>query len=158
MGIFEKGGIVLSLLLAGKEIRKFDQVNRMAIPPSFRKELGETVIVMKSIHKEPCLILFSEEEWANFSYGVISAFTGEKQAAAQRRLADRVEKLAVDKSGRISIKEDFKAYAGLGDEVLVVGTMDRVELWTPENWEAWCADDDDDDLDFTNVSYSAPRR
>lgn len=149
----------MSLLLAGKELRKFDQVNRMSIPPSFRKDLGETVFVMKSIHKEPCLVIFSEEEWVNFSYGFISSFSGEKQAKAQRRLADRVEKLTVDKSGRISIKEDFKEYAGLGDEVLVVGTMDRVELWTPENWAAWCSeDDDDDDLDFSNVSYSAPRR
>ncbi len=150
----------MSLLLAGKELRKFDQVNRMSIPPSFRKDLGETVFILKSIYDEPCLVIFSEEEWVNFSMGFISSFTGKKQAKAQRRLADRVEKLTVDKSGRISIKEDFKAYANLEDEVLVVGTMDRVELWTPENWELWCAgdDDDDDDLDFSNVSYSAPRR
>ena len=158
-GFFEKGGIILSLLLAGKEIRKFDQVNRMAIPPSFRKELGETVVVMKSIHKEPCLILFSEEEWANFSYGVISAFAGEKQAAAQRRLADRVEKVTVDKSGRISIKDDYKAYAGLEDEVLAVGAMNRVELWTPENWAAWNAQaEQDDDFDFSGISYSTTGR
>lgn len=158
LGIFWKGGITLSLLLAGKETRKFDQVNRMAIPPSFRKELGETVIVMKSIHKEPCLILFSEEEWANFSYGVISAFTGEKQAAAQRRLADRVEKVTVDKSGRISIKDDYKAYAGLEDEVLAVGAMNRVELWTPENWAAWNAESENDDFDFGDISYSTTGR
>ncbi len=148
----------MSLLFAGKELRKFDQVNRMSIPPSFRKDLGETVFVMKSIHKEPCLIIFSEEEWINFSTGFISCFSGEKQAKAQRKLADRVEKLAVDKSGRISIKEDFKAYAGLEDEVLVVGTIDRVELWSAQNWDIWCNDDDDEDFDFSNVSYSAPRR
>lgn len=150
----------MSLLLAGKELRKFDQVNRMSIPPSFRKDLGETVFILKSIHDEPCLVIFSEEEWVNFSMGFISSFSGKKQAKAQRKLADRVEKLTVDKSGRISIKEDFKAYANLEDEVLVVGTMDRVELWTPENWKLWCEDDgdDDDDLDFSNVSYSAPRR
>jgi MraZ protein len=147
----------MSLLFAGKELRKFDQVNRMSIPPGYRKDLGETVYMMKSIYKEPCLMIFSEEEWEIFSMGFISAFSGEKQAKAQRKLADRVEKLTVDKSGRISIKDDFKAYAALEDEVLVVGTMNRVELWTPENWEAWNVDDDDDDFDFSNVSLSAPR-
>lgn len=147
----------MSLLFAGKELRKFDQVNRMSIPPGFRKDLGETVYMMKSIYKEPCLMLFSEEEWEIFSMGFISSFSGEKQAKAQRKLADRVEKLTVDKSGRISIKDDFKAYAALEDEVLAVGTMNRVELWTPENWETWNADDDDDDFDFSNVSLSAPR-
>lgn len=155
--VFLKGGNDVSLLFAGKEIRKFDQVNRMSIPPGFRKDLGETVYMMKSIYKEPCLMLFSEEEWEIFSEGFISAFSGEKQAKAQRKLADRVEKLTVDKSGRISIKDDFKAYAALTDEVLAVGTMNRVELWTPENWDAFNADDDDD-FDFGNVSLSAPRK
>lgn len=128
----------------------------MSIPPSFRKDLGETVFIMKSIHGEPCLIIYPEEEWLLFSKGFISSFSGEKQAKAQRKLMDRVEKLTVDKSGRISIKDDFKAYAGLDEEVLVVGAMDRVELWTCENWDAWC-NDDDDDIDFSGVSYSAQR-
>ena len=36
--------------------------------------------------------------------------------------------------------------------------MDRVELWTPGNWQAWSEkSDEDDDLDFSKVSYSAPR-
>ena len=48
----------MSLLFAGKELRKFDQVNRMSIPPGFRKDLGETVYMMKSIYKEPCLMIF----------------------------------------------------------------------------------------------------
>lgn len=150
----------MSLCFAGKELRKFDQVNRMSIPPTFRKDLGETVFLMKSIYKEPCIMLFSEEEWINFSTGFISSFSGEKQARAQRKLADRVEKLTVDKSGRITIKDEYKAYAGLQDEVLVVGTMDRLELWTPQNWTLWNSsdDDDDDDIDFSNVSLSSPRR
>ena len=90
----------LSLLLAGKELRKFDQVNRMTVPPTFRKDLGETVYMMKSIHGEPCLVLFSEEGWEDFSFAFVSAFSGEKQARAQRKLADRVERLTLDKSGR----------------------------------------------------------
>ncbi len=149
----------MSLLLAGKEIRKFDQANRMAIPPTFRKDLGETVYILKSIHGEPCLVVFSEEEWANFSYGVIESFSGEKQAMAQRRLANRVEKVTVDKSGRISLKDDYKEYAGLGEDVLIVGAMNRVELWTPENWEAWNAQaEEDDDFSFESVSYSITGR
>ncbi len=155
--IFLKGGTDMSLLLAGKETRKFDQGNRMAIPPSFRKELGENVVLMKSIHKEPCIIIFSEEEWENFSYGVISAFQGEKQATAQRRLADRAEKVSIDKSGRISVKDDFKAYAELTDDVLVVGAMNRLELWTEENWNKWNGENEEE-FDFSSVSYSTTGR
>ena len=148
----------MSLLLAGKEIRKFDQVNRMAIPPSFRKELGETVYLLKPIHKEPCLMLFSEDEWSNFNFEVISHFEGAQQAKAQRMLANRVEMVTVDKSGRISIKDDFKEYAKLTDEVLAVGTTNRVELWNPAEWDAWnLAAEEDDDIYFTSVGYSSLR-
>ena len=150
----------MSLLLAGKESRRFDQVNRIALPTCFRKEIGETAILMKSIHKEPCLLLFSEQSWEDFSYAFIYSFEDPiKREKAQRRLADKVEKVTIDKSGRISIKDEFKAYAFLTDEAYFVGMMDRVEIWNVENWNAENSDDDDDDDDFfKGVSYSAPRR
>lgn len=157
---FEKEAGKMSLLLAGKESRKFDQVNRIALPTCFRKEIGETAILMKSVHKEPCLMLFTEQSWEDFSYAFIYSFNDPmKRAKAQRRLADRVEKVTVDKSGRISIKDDFKAYAQLTDEACFIGMMDRVEIWSVDNWDLINSDDGEDDDDiFENVNYSAPRR
>lgn len=127
----------------------------MAIPTSFRKDLGESIIILKSIHNEPCLILFSEEEWVNFNYEVVSKFEGKQQAIAQRKLANRIDKVTPDKSGRITIKDDFKAHAGLENEVLAVGTMNRVELWAPEVWEEWNAEQD---ISFDDISYSTTGR
>lgn len=118
----------------GKEIRKFDQVNRMAIPPSFRESLGTTVFVLKSIHEEPCLLLMSEESWGAFNEKFKSKFSGPQLIAAQRWLADRVDKVTVDKSGRITVKDEYKEYANLDEDVYVVGIMNRIELW---NYNAW---------------------
>lgn len=146
--------------LNGKELRKFDQVNRMSLPPKFRKGLGDDIVIMKSIHKEPCLILFSEEAWDAFSENVLLSFEGAKQADAQRKLANRSDTVATDKSGRITLKDDFKAYASLGEDVLAVGLTDRVELWNPATWEEWYGVDDedaDDDDFFEGVSYSKPK-
>lgn len=149
----------MSLLLAGKESRKFDQVNRIALPTCFRKEIGETAILMKSVHNEPCLMLFTEQGWEDFSYAFIYSYDEPmKRAKAQRRLADRVEKVTVDKTGRITIKDDFKSYAQLTDDAYFVGIMDRVEIWNVENWNLINSDDDDDDDFFGDVNYSAPRR
>ncbi len=118
----------------GKEIRKFDQVNRMAIPPSFREKLGATVYILKSIHEEPCLLLMSEDSWQAFNEKFTSKLSGMQLIAAQRWLANRVDKASVDKSGRITIGDEFKEYANLGEDVYVVGIMNRVELW---NYDAW---------------------
>lgn len=146
--------------LNGKELRKFDQVNRMSLPPKFRKGLGDDIVILKPIHKEPCLILFSSEGWDNFSDIVLEKFDGAKRADAQRRLANRSDVVIPDKSGRITLKDDFKAYASLGEEVLAVGLTDRVELWNPETWEEWYgaqAEEDADDDFFEDVPYSKPR-
>ena len=143
---------VLAASFAGQETRKFDQGNRIAIPTMFRKDLGESFIVLKSIQNEPCLVLFSEEEWIRFSDGVTEAYEGRKQAAVQRKLASMSDKVTVDKQGRITLKEDFKAHAMLESEVLAVGTMNRVELWAPEVWDEWNAAED---VSLEGISYSA---
>ncbi len=140
----------------GTELRKFDQVNRMSIPPKYRGELGETVVIMKSIHQERCLMLFSEKAWDDFRKKAIAKYEGAMQATAERKLAGRSDVVSVDKSGRISIKDSFKAFAGLEDEVFTVGISDRVELWNPAKWEEWYGteEDEDDDDFFAPVSYS----
>lgn len=144
--------VVLAACFAGQEIRKFDQGNRIAIPTMFRKDLGESFIVLKAIQNEPCLVLFSEEEWIRFGEGVTEKYEGKKQAAVQRKLAARSDKVTIDKQGRITLKEDFKAYARLENEVIAVGTMNRVELWSPAVWDEWNADED---VDLDDISYSA---
>ena len=78
----------------------------------------------------------------------------------QRIIADRAEPLTVDKSGRISIGEDFKEFAGLTDEVLAVGLTDRVELWNPDVWKERNQkkfEESKKKFDFSNISLSAPR-
>ena len=147
-----KGEAVMSASFAGHEIRKFDQGNRIAVPTMFRKDLGESFIVLKSIQDEPCLVLFSEEEWINFCDGVTEMFEGRQQAAVQRKLASMSDKVSLDKQGRITLKEDFKAHAMLENEVLAVGTVNRVVLWAPDVWDEW---NDKQDVSLAGISYTA---
>lgn len=146
--------------LLGRELRKFDQVNRMTIPPRYRKELGDEIIVMMPLTDVPCLFVFSEKSWDSFNDRVLEAFSGEDQAEVQRIIADRAEPLTIDKAGRISIGDDFKEYAGLGDEVLAVGLTDRVELWNPDVWAERNKkkfEESKKKFDFSKINLSAPR-
>lgn len=149
----------MSFDFAGQFVRKFDQANRMAVPTDHRDGLGETIFILKALHGEKCLLLFSAEEWETFSRDFVDSYSGEKQAVAQRRLSSRVDKVTIDKSGRIMLKEDFKAFADLTDEVLVMGIMNRVELWNAQNWADWnAAIEEDDEFSFAPVSYTGKRR
>jgi MraZ protein len=42
---------------------------------------------------------------------------------------------ALDKGGRICIPEEMAKGAGIKDEAILVGLLDRFEIWNPENYE-----------------------
>ncbi len=131
------------------EMRKFDQVNRMSIPPQFREDLGSPVVIVKSIYDEPCLCIYPEKEYDRLSRSIVRRYKGKQQAIAQRKLARRIDLAYVDKSGRITLKEDFKEYAELGEDVYVVGMGNRLELWNAEVYDEYT---DETTFSFDEIS------
>ena len=53
-----------------------------------------------------------------------------------REWAAAVHEAEIDRQGRMVVPAHLRAYAGLDQEVLVVGMIDRVELWSPSAWAA----------------------
>ncbi len=47
----------------------------------------------------------------------------------------------VDKAGRICLPEPMARAAGIGDEAVLVGLLDRFEIWSPEAYEKVKASD-----------------
>lgn len=131
------------------EMRKFDQVNRMSIPPQFREDLGSPVVIVKSIHEDPCLYVYPEKEYDRLSRSIVRKYKGKQQALAQRKLARRIDLAFVDKSGRITLKEDFKEYAELGEDVYVVGMGNRLELWNADVYDEY---NDENSFSFDEIS------
>lgn len=51
-----------------------------------------------------------------------------------RYLGSRSELLPWDAQGRMRIRDELLAYAGLTDQVVLVGNLEAFELWSPKNW------------------------
>jgi len=47
------------------------------------------------------------------------------------------EEVALDKQGRISLPKSLSEYAGVDDKALVIGAMDRIEIWDPEAFTSY---------------------
>jgi MraZ protein len=61
----------------------------------------------------------------------------ENDAVARNRVRDwaaAVFEAEIDRQGRIAIPPSLRAFAGLEQEVLVMGMINRVELWSPASW------------------------
>lgn len=122
----------------GSELRKFDQTCRLTIPVPFRNGLDKTAYVLKNIQSSSkatnCLIVYSPEEYLKFFERLESVYTGEVLAKAQRLVSANVDRVSIDKGGRISVKPEFMDFAELREDALIVCQPRKLEIWSPAKW------------------------
>ena len=119
----------------GRYEHSLDQKGRVILPVKFRAEFERGGFL--SQFQEGCLALWTPEE---FDAQLVANRTKSEQGREDRNLA-RVwasgsSEVEVDKSGRMPIPAYLRAFARLEADVLVIGAIDRVELWSPAQWQA----------------------
>jgi MraZ protein len=53
----------------------------------------------------------------------------------KRFIGGESTQVTVDKAGRVCLPDDMAKGAGITDEALLVGLLDRFEIWSPERYE-----------------------
>lgn len=48
--------------------------------------------------------------------------------------------LEFDKQGRINIPNYLNQYASLIHDVVIIGVIDRIEIWSSDNWDKFMSD------------------
>lgn len=125
-------------MFLGEYLHTFDSKNRISVPSRFRKGLGRVVVVTRGL--DHCLYVFSRKAWEKEA----AQYSADVNGSAARRglarlfLAGSFE-VEVDKSGRVLIPENLKAFAGLKENAVVAGVADRVEIWEENAWKAYTA-------------------
>ncbi len=111
-----------------------DAKGRVFIPAKFREGLGEEFVVCKGFF-DPCLYVFSNEEFENFSAKLDELpFADEDALTLQRDLYATASDVAGDKQGRALIPAALRDYAGLDKDVVIVGVRTHVEIWDQQSW------------------------
>ena len=118
-------------MLRGEFRYTLDEKGRVVLPPRFRRELGETVIVTRGI--DDCVWVYSQKGWA----GVEKVLRGLplRERDFQRLLFAAARDVEVDRQGRISLPETLREYAGIDGDVVVVGMGTRLEIWSEARWK-----------------------
>jgi len=114
---------------------KIDEKGRVPIPPRFRRELEDGVILAPGLDK--CVAGYGLEEWAKQAQDITSApVSPSKLRRLRRAMFAPANNLNLDAQGRISLPPALRQYAQIGDELIVVGLYTYFELWNKEMWEA----------------------
>lgn len=117
-----------------------DQKNRLFIPAEYRAKLGEEFVICTPPGADECIIVYTLEEWDRYFKGLREVCSGRDLAYAERMAISSKKRVTADKQGRITLTQEFCKYAGLEKEALIMGVGNRVEIWSPDKWNAFVTD------------------
>jgi MraZ protein len=119
------------MYLIGRYYHALEQKGRLSVPKSFRETLGKEPVLTQGL--EGCLFLFSKQEWETTIDGVVKQpLTTKKSRDWARYLSNTAVVSEPDNLGRILIPDYMQNFAKLTKRVVVVGSLNRVEIWDQE--------------------------
>lgn len=121
----------------GTYYHTIDAKGRLNFPTKLRERLDHTFYVTKSLD-QPCLTVYAAPEWTQLS-AKVRALPETKGGQLRRWLFSGASMLVPDKQGRVVIPQDLRFFAGLTQEVVIIGADDRAEIWDKARWDAWNA-------------------
>ncbi|HTF87750.1 MAG TPA: division/cell wall cluster transcriptional repressor MraZ [Planctomycetota bacterium] len=124
----------------GESTHTLDSKYRVFLPKRLQDGLGRdaegnlTGVLSRGF--EDCLFLYSD---AGFQRAVdrlqTQAFSSEQQRLMQRLLFSDTYPATLDTAGRLLLPESLRALAQIqSKEVVVIGLIDRIELWDKTRW------------------------
>lgn len=116
-----------------------DSKGRVAIPARMRNVLNPDANNSFTITRgfEQCILLFPLDEWAKREAEIARLNTYRSEARSFVRTIMRwADEVTLDGQGRIVVPKNLISFAGLKDAVLIIGVLDRIEIWNPDVFAA----------------------
>lgn len=140
-------------MFVGKYENSIDSKSRLIIPAKFREELGGRCIIAQSMDK--CLTISTEAEWENFLSELKALPKSNAEARMLRRYFNQSARTCdVDKQGRVTIPQELREYAGITKELVTIGNIDNIEVWSKEYWEKDAFAQAGEDMTAANINAS----
>jgi MraZ protein len=116
---------------------RIDAKGRLPVPAAFRRALGDEARVVVT-QLDQCLAVYSPSEWRKLEAQLAALPSFSKPVKALTRLlASRAADCEIDVQGRILLPPSLRQSAGLGRDAVVVGVLNRFEVWSPESWDTF---------------------
>ncbi|PYM16079.1 MAG: hypothetical protein DME18_02425 [Verrucomicrobia bacterium] len=124
-----------------------DEKRRVQIPAKWRPAEPEVLTLVlwpKGTMPEACLLVLPPREWEALVQKLKAMpFADAKAEALRRLLGKKSDRVTLDKGGRICVPEAMAKAAAIEKEAMLVGLLDRFEIWDPERYRTASAVDDE---------------
>ena len=120
-------------MFMGEYSHSIDAKGRLIIPSKFREQLGEEFVLTKGL--DGCLFVFPNDEWKSFEEKLRALpLTNKSARTFSRFFVAGATSCELDKQGRILVPATLREFAGLEKDVVLTGNINRIEIWSKEQW------------------------
>lgn len=132
-------------MFMGEYNHTVDQKGRLIVPSKFREQLGDEFVVTKGL--DGCLFVYPNEEWKNIEekFRTVPLTTKDARKFSRFFFAGAAT-CEVDKQGRILIPPVLREFADLQKDIVSVGVLNRIEIWSKDRWTETNSYDDMDEI------------
>jgi MraZ protein len=126
------------LPLTGTYQCSLDEKSQLTLPRALRDQLDSDDTVLLSPGPDKCLWLTNSAHLERLGERLDQSQAHEADVRVFKRLYfAQTEKLTVNSDGRVSIPERLAQFAGLHQELVLVGIDDHFELWDAARWRQY---------------------
>lgn len=134
-------------MFIGEYQHALDAKNRMIIPSKLRDNLGNKFVITKGL--DGCLYIYPLKEWEVLEEKLKNLPLTNKDARAfVRFFFSGACEIELDKQGRGLIPQNLKEYAKIEKEIISIGVLTRIEIWSKEKWQEY----NESDIDFDSIA------
>ena len=120
-------------MFMGEYNHTIDAKGRVIVPSTFREELGESCVLTRGM--DGCLAIYSQASWKEFEEKLATLpLTNKLARDLTRFFASGATTCELDKQGRILVPATLREYAGLEKDVILAGSLERIEIWSKDKW------------------------
>ena len=120
----------------GTHTPRLDDKGRLFLPAKFREQLQEGLVITRG--QERCLYVWPLAEFSALTEQMRQAPVTNKRARDyMRMLFAGASDETPDKQGRITVPPMLREYASLTRDCVVIGAMNRVEVWDADAWQRY---------------------
>jgi MraZ protein len=127
------------VMLRSANAINIDTKGRIAMPTRYREGLMDSCqgqFVCTIDLQSPCLLLYPLNEWLVIEKKLSAlSSTDEVERRVQRLILGYATESELDKGGRLLIAPALRKHAKLEKKVMLVGQLNKFELWDEDKWQ-----------------------
>ena len=123
-----------------------DEKGRIFVPAEFRRKLpaeaSDTFVVVRGY--DHCLTAYPQHVWEETAKKLLRLpQTERRNRVFIRAMLSQAAEVKMDRQGRAGIQRKLLERAGIGEQMVVIGALDKLEFWNPEDWQQFLTEADE---------------